>query len=268
MVLNAEQQVLLVLLAQVGLLEDLVGKAHALVVGQIAANDRLTADILPFDRQHAEAHKAVVDKNRIAGLKLLGEVLVAHGDDRAVAFNIPCCKGEKVAVVDMHLASFERAGAVFGALGVEHDGDGEVKLLAYLLNHADLGKLLFVRAVGKIEAGNIDTRPAHGGKNAGVTAGRSDGCDDFCFSHGSVSFQSGSDETAGAAELEHPRECVDQKENHRHAVRLLFRQTENAPSKTRSLPEKRDRTKLALSRMHAHRPECSGFQTNRTRSAL
>ena len=36
----------------------------------------------------------------------------------------------------------------------------------------------------------------------------------------------------------------------------------------RGLPEKRDRTKLALSRMHAHRPECSGFQTNRTRSAL
>ena len=158
------------------------------MVGQIAADDGLTADILPFDCQHAEAHKAVVDKNRIAGLKLLGEVLVAHGDDRAVAFNIPCCKGEKVAVVNVHLAGFERACAVFGALGVEHDGDGEVKLLAHLLNHADLGKLLFMRAVGKIEAGNVHARPAHGGKNAGVTAGRSDGRDDFCFFHGSVSF--------------------------------------------------------------------------------
>ena len=83
----------------------------------------------------------------------------------------------------MHLAGFERACAVFGALGVEHDGDGEVKLLAYLLNHADLGKLLFVRAVGKIEAGNVHARPAHGGKYAGVTAGRADGRDDFCFSH-------------------------------------------------------------------------------------
>ena len=31
------------------------------------------------------------------------------------------------------------------------------------------------------------------------------------------------------------------------------------------LPENGD---MALSRMRAHRPECSGFQTNRTRSAL
>ena len=185
-VFNAQKQILLVLFAQIGLFEDLVGKAHALVVRQVAADDRLTADFRALHTQHAEAHQPVVDENRIARAQLLCKVFIAHGDNRGASLHVAGGKGEKISVVDMDLAVFECAGPVLGSLGVEHDGNGQIQLLADFFDHVDLCQLLFVRAVGKIEAGNVDARLAHGGKNSRVTAGRTDGSDNFCFSHKSV----------------------------------------------------------------------------------
>ena len=185
-VFNAQKQILFVLFAQIGLFEDLIGKTHALVVRQVAADDRLTADFRALHTQHAEAHQPVVDENRIARAQLLCKVFIAHGDNRGASLHVAGSKGEKISVVDMDLAVFECAGPVLGSLGVEHDGNGQIQLLTDLFDHVDLCQLLFVRAVGKIEAGNVDARLAHGGKNSRVTAGRTDGSDNFCFSHKSV----------------------------------------------------------------------------------
>ena len=76
--------------------------------------------------------------------------------------------------------------SIYGAVREQFDELEKLQISYDLFDHVDLCQLLFVRAVGKIEAGNVDARLAHGGKNSRVTAGRTDGSDNFCFSHKSV----------------------------------------------------------------------------------
>ena len=182
-VFHAEADVLLVLLAEVGLLEHLAGEAHALAVGQFAAGHDLAADLRIGTLEHPEDHQAVVDQHRVADFQFLGEVLVGDGDALAVAEDVFGGKGEMLALVEHDAAVREAAGAVFGALGVQHDGDGHVQLLAHALDELDLFQMFLVRAVGEVEPRHVHARHTHLGKRIFIVTGRADGADDLCFSH-------------------------------------------------------------------------------------
>ena len=167
-------------------MQELSGEAHALLVGEPATDEGLAVNFRPFDALNFKAHEPVIDQNRVAGDKLLRQTCIADAHDVLVADELLGGEGERRAVGQVDPAALKRADAVFRTFRVEHDGDGQTQLFADLFDHVDLCQLLFVRAVGKIEAGNVDARLAHGGKNSRVTAGRTDGSDNFCFSHKSV----------------------------------------------------------------------------------
>ena len=108
---------------------------------------------------------------------------IIHADDRLVALDRARCERKGIAVMQLDMPRGKRADAVLRALRIEHDGDRQAKLLAHLLDHVDLGLMLGMGAVRKIQAGHIHARAAHIGKHGRVTAGRADGTDDLCFPH-------------------------------------------------------------------------------------
>ena len=87
--------------------------------------------------EHTEDHQAVVDQHRVADFQFLGEVLVGNRDALTVAEDVFGGKGEMLAPVEHDAAVREAAGAILGALGVEHDGDGHI---AVSYTHLDVYK--------------------------------------------------------------------------------------------------------------------------------
>lgn len=187
-VLNAEEQIALVLLAQVDLLEHLAGEAHALAVGEPASGDDAAVDFGALNGQHLENDKPVVDEHGVAGGQLAGQAGVADGDDGLVALYVLSGReGEFRAVGKLDFSVLKGADAVFGAFGVEHDGDWQAKRLPHLFNHIKLLLVLLVRAVREVQPRDVQARAAHAGKYGGVAAGRADGTYDFCLSHDAFS---------------------------------------------------------------------------------
>ena len=183
-VLNAEEQITLVLLAQIDLLEHLAGEAHALAVGEPSSGDDTAVDLGALDGQHLEYDKPVVDEHGVAGGQLAGQAGVADGDDGLVALYVLSGReGEFRAVGKLDISVLKGADAVFGAFGVEHDGDRQAEPLPNLLDHVKLLLVLLVRAVREVQPRDVQARAAHVGKYGGVAADRADGTYDLCFSH-------------------------------------------------------------------------------------
>ena len=146
-VLHAEKDILLVLLGEVGLLHHLAGEAHALAVRKLAAADDAALDVGSLDPLHEEGEQTVVEQNGVACRKLLGELGIADRNALAVAEDLVGGKGEAVTVREMDPAPLKGFDAVFGSLGVQHDGDGETELLAHLLDQVDAPLVIGVRIV-------------------------------------------------------------------------------------------------------------------------
>lgn len=182
-VADAEQKVVLVLLAEIDLMQDLIREAHALAVGKLAAHDDAAVHVRLREVLHLEDHKTVVHEHAVTYGQIMRQAGVIHADDRLVALDRARCKREGIAVMQLDMPRGKRADAVLWALRIEHDGDRQTKLLAHLLDHVDLGLMLGMGAVRKIQAGHIHARAAHIGKHGRVTAGRADGTDDLCFPH-------------------------------------------------------------------------------------
>ena len=188
-VLDAEEKVRLVLLAQEGLAQHLAGKAHALAVGEDAAGQHAAADLRALDALNLEDDEAVVHEHTVARLEIVRHARVAHGDDAVVALHVARGERERIAVAQGDLAVLEGADTVLRALRVEHDGDGEIQLLAHGLDHVDLLLVFFMGAVGKIQTRHIEPLEAHAAKYLRAVARRSDGADDLGFSHVAAPFR-------------------------------------------------------------------------------
>lgn len=182
-VLNAEQQIILVLLAQIDLFEYLVRKRHALAVRKLAARHDAAVNFCPLDVLYLKNDQSVVDQHRIAHGKIVCQSCIADGNDRLVAVDLTRREGERIAVLQRDLLIFERADAVFRPLGVEHDGDGQLQLAPHLADHIKFLLVLRMRPVRKVQARDIEPRPAHFRKYLLRAAGRADGTDDLRFSH-------------------------------------------------------------------------------------
>ena len=172
-----------VLLAEVGLLEDLVRKAHALPVRELAADLDTAVDVLALDAEHLKDDEAVVDEDLVARVHFLREALVADADDALVALNVAGGEREGVAVVQRDLPVPEGADAVFRAFRVEQDGDWEAQLFPDGADHVELCFLLLMRPVGKVQPRDVHAGKAHLGQRFLVFTGGTDGTDDFCFAH-------------------------------------------------------------------------------------
>ena len=54
------------------------------------------------------------------------------------------------------------------------------------MDHVELFLMFLVRAVGEVQAGDVQTCAAHIGEDGFVAAGRADGTDDLRFSHDDI----------------------------------------------------------------------------------
>ena len=180
---DAEQQIVLVLFAEIDLLEHLVREGHALAVRQLAADYDTTVDLRALNALDREDHESVVDQYRIADRKIVRQPRIADADNRLVALDLPGREGKGVAVLEQDLFVFEGTDAVFRPLGVEHDGDGQAERLADLMDHVKFLLMLLVCAVRKIEPRDVESCLAHLCKDFLRAAGRADGTDDLRFSH-------------------------------------------------------------------------------------
>ena len=187
-VLDAEEDVLLVLLAEIGLAEDLVGEAHALVVGGLAPHQHPAHRVGGGELLHLKGEKTVVEENPVSHRQVLHHAGIAYRHTLLIAYDLLRGEGEPVPLPEGDLSLFKGADAVLGALGVQHDGDGKLQLLPHGLDEVNLLLVLGVGAVGKIQPGHIHARQAHGGEGLLVLTGGADGADDFCLAHNVLLF--------------------------------------------------------------------------------
>ena len=96
--LNAEQDILFVLLAQILQAERFVGEEHTLFVGQFAADLDFRAHALFVDIGNAEHEQSVVEQNGVARFQVIDDALIGNGDFRLVSFDFFGGKGKIVAL--------------------------------------------------------------------------------------------------------------------------------------------------------------------------
>ena len=180
--LNAEQQIRLVLLTEEGLLEHLVGEAHTLAVGHLAPGQHLADHVGVGSFLHLEDQQTVVHQHPVAALEVIGQPGIADGDVVLVALLLPGGKGEGIPLPDLDLPVFKGADAILRTLGVQHNGNGQAQLLPHALDELDLLTVLLVGAMGKVQPGHIHARLTQAGQRLLVT-GRADGAYDLCFTH-------------------------------------------------------------------------------------
>ncbi len=150
------------------------------MLAEHAAVDDVADDIFAADAAHAQFDQAVAEQDARAGREFAGEVGEGGGDASFVAGDLVGRDGDDRSGLQKDgLALFEQSGADLGALQVLQDADGASFALGGAAQALDVVGVIFVGAVGEVEAGDVHAEAkqvAHGG--FGV-AGGADGADDF-----------------------------------------------------------------------------------------
>ena len=96
--LNAEQDILFVLLAQILQAERFVGEEHTLFVGEVAPDFHARFDFRLVHFRHAENEKPVVEQDRVARFEVVHDAFIRYGNAALIALNVFGRKGEFVAL--------------------------------------------------------------------------------------------------------------------------------------------------------------------------
>lgn len=158
---DAEEDVLFVLLAEIGHIEVHAHHIDALVVGQRAADEDLEHDRGVLDLFDFHFGESVVDEQDVAGLNHLVEVGAGDARLRGVAVDGGVDQPESVARCDLDAVADELAEADFGTSGIEHQCDRHGEFLAYLLDEGDALCVLLVGGVTHVETRHIHARIHH-----------------------------------------------------------------------------------------------------------
>ena len=188
--LDAEQQILLILFAEERIAHQPSREIHALSVGQLAADIHPAQHVITVNFFYRAHHQAVVHQHTIALPEVFGESLVAYGNTGLIPFDILRGEGEILPIRQGDPMILEHADTVLRALGVQHDRNRQLQLLPNLPNRPDPLQMFLVISVGEVQPSHVQSRFAHLGKNSFRLAGRSDGADYFRFSHGHTPFRS------------------------------------------------------------------------------
>ena len=182
-VLDAEQQVFLVVVRQELRLHDVVREVHGLLVREDAAALDSADGLLVGQFIDPADDKAVVDEDGVPHRQFVDEVFVADGHPGVVPEEVFDGEGELLSVLEGDPAAVELADAVLGTLRVEHDGDRRVQFVADPLDALDALRVLFVGAVGKVQTADVHSFGDEVPEDVIVITGGTDGPDDLRFSH-------------------------------------------------------------------------------------
>ena len=141
-VFDAEQQVFLVLLGQIGTGHDLVGEAHALPVAHFSADHRAAVYVAALQFGYLKDHQSVADENPVAHIQILHKSLVVYADPGLVPFHIIRGEGKGIPLVHLHLSVPEGADPIFRSLGIQHNANGQIQLFPHLPDEVDFPLVL------------------------------------------------------------------------------------------------------------------------------
>ena len=182
-VLDAEEQVALVLLAEKILLQHHSGEIHAFVVAHHSPEKHRADGAVALDMIDREDQLSVGDQDPVPLLQTLGKGLVADRAVPLVPFALVGGEGERIPLPDSDAMVPEGPGAVLGTLGIQHDGNRLVQLVTDLLDGPDFLQMLRVVAVREVQSGHVHARFDHLLQHLFRRTGRTDGTDNLCFSH-------------------------------------------------------------------------------------
>ena len=158
---HAEEDVGHVLIGERRQLDGDAGHGDALGAADLAVVEHGGDDIVAFDRFDPEADEAVGEQDGVAGGDFPGQAGMVDGNDAAVAEHLATGEDEPLAGGEGDFAGGEFAEAHLRALGVEHEGDRHADLLGGGADEDDAAGVIFVAAVGKIEAGDVHAAQYH-----------------------------------------------------------------------------------------------------------
>src|SRR5699024_9820077 len=148
-VLDTEQYVLLVLLAQVGHGQGNTGHVNALVVADGSDVVHQALDVGVGHSGNGHADQAVGQQHGAANGSVAGQILIGDGADVLVALHVTGGQGELLAGFQLGLAAGELLQTDLGALGVQQSSHGAAQLLTQSLQLVQTALVLLVVAVGK-----------------------------------------------------------------------------------------------------------------------
>ena len=180
--LNAEEKIALVALGEERHIEPCAGDVHALLAFHRAAVHNGAADLGVGRLLHVEGKLAVVHEQHIAALHVGRKLGIVHKALFGAAGRFHGGEGIRLPGNDLD-RRVEQPETDLGTLGVEHDGGGELQLVAYLAEAGDHFGVAFVRAVGEVHAGNVQPGEKKLTHDLFAAAGGSDGADDLGSSH-------------------------------------------------------------------------------------
>ena len=158
----------------------------AFMVGQRAADDHFAVQGICGGLHHAHDHTAVVEQQFVTDAAVLDQVRVVDTDDVLGAGSQRVAGGEGEAITQLEFDALvgEFGDADFRALQVAEQGHVAAVLGGQFAHQLGAGFVLVGRAVGEIQAGNIQAGDDQLFEYGGAITGWAEGGDDFGAAEG------------------------------------------------------------------------------------
>ena len=131
------------------------GHIDALVIGHSAAVEHLADDGFLGHFLHAHADKTVVNQDGVAGLDVLGQVLIRNAAAFLGAHAFVGIQCEILSIFQRDAAALKVSGTDFRTFGIEHGGDGQTQIFTHADNLFEANQVFFMVGVTEIEACHI-----------------------------------------------------------------------------------------------------------------
>ncbi len=179
-VFEAEFQIFAIFFGQGGNRQRGAGQIDALVLAQSSAVQDVTDYILATHGAHAQFDETIAQKNARAGGDFAGEIREGSRDARRSSSDIARSNDYGRAAFQFDgLVALQASSADLGALQILQNADGAVFFFSGAAQAFDVAGVIFVRAVGKIQAGDVHAQAQQVAHRGFGVAGRTDGADDL-----------------------------------------------------------------------------------------
>ena len=143
-------------------------------------------DIRALDLLYGHGDQAVVQQDGAALLHIPIQLLIRDAAARLIAGLIGDPQGEELPFFQLDFAAGKGLQADLRPLGIQQGSHRQAQFLPYCVEAVEPLLLLFVGAVGKIEACHIHAGLHHLAEHRRVVAGRAQGAHDLGLSHSHI----------------------------------------------------------------------------------
>ena len=184
-VLQAQYQVIFVLVSKGRGPGGDVGQVDPLVLSQLASVNHATANVGGGDGQDLQLDLAVGQQYTVSLIYVSGQVLVGGGHDPGITYDVPGGDNHLGPGFQVHFAAIlQGADAYLGPLEVLQDRQGHAQFLCTATEGGDGLDVLVWGAVGEVEPGHIHALLYKPLNHLLRVAGRAYGAYDLGLTHG------------------------------------------------------------------------------------